>query len=523
MHDVDEVGTLSRAAAGPRSASHARPVAIWCLIIAILAASIVPLRFSPRFSHWCGLNIVGPLDRPEYGRAKATLRQVNDPWAPIVDPRHTVIAWRLLFPVSWHYLHMPPAWLTVMPFVGCVLALWLVAWLTYRRLARWWPTFLATVLLATLPWFFVSTGWLLHFDSWLVIGLLTAAFLRSRPALVVACLLTPWIDERFVLALPLTLLTRAIGLERIERAEWREIARDVTTAIVASVPYLAIRAFALLHGDPNSATYVQSHWIEAHTIPWSRLLDGLWSGFRAGWVMIVLAVTLEARRITWPWTAAFATATIGTSLGALFIAQDMSRTLMLLCPVLLLGIWLWESWRPASLRFFFPIIVAANLVLPAAHVMWRLTVPLSSLPTEIQEWRNPPNFILAARLIDEADHLIKAGRNAEGMANLDAAIRLNREYPNAFVMRAALRMSTGEFAAAEPDLEEALALNDDNPTGLFLRGVIRGSRGQASLAVDDFRKALAIAPADWPARHDAEQFLRDATSAMDPGANRPGP
>ena len=40
---------------------------------------IVQIRYAPRFSYWAGLGITGVQERPEYGRAKATLAQVENP------------------------------------------------------------------------------------------------------------------------------------------------------------------------------------------------------------------------------------------------------------------------------------------------------------------------------------------------------------------------------------------------------------------------------------------------------------
>jgi hypothetical protein len=57
-------------------------------------------------------------------------------------------------------------------------------------------------------WFFVATGWLGYYDSWLFLGLLTVSFSQRRWLLCSACLLTPWIDERFFIGFPLALLVR---------------------------------------------------------------------------------------------------------------------------------------------------------------------------------------------------------------------------------------------------------------------------------------------------------------------------
>jgi Tetratricopeptide repeat len=514
---VGEETIRSPHAGEPAQVAHSTPrVAGLCLLVALTVAAVVLLRYTPRFSHWQGLDLPGALERPEYGRAKATLGQVENPWAPVEASLHTVIRWRLAFPVVWHYLRLPRWLLLAMPSFGCVLVLWQVAWLTYQRQRDWRATWLTTALFAALPWFFVSTGWLLHFDSWLVLGLLSASFVPSRVALVAACLATPWIDERFLLALPVCLIVRVVsqqGRQSHGPSPRRAMLLDLAILVAASCPYVAIRAAVWLHGDPVATAYVESHWTKVQSVPWQRLLEGLWSGYRAAWVMIVAAMLLAPRTAGRLCGAVLAVVTISTAVGGLLIAMDMSRTLMMISPVLLLGIWLWESWRPATWRFVLPAIAVANLALPAAHVMWNQRLDISALSAELDSWRTPPDFFAAARLIIEAEKLINSGQMLEGSALLDEAIRLDRRYPNAFVKRAAVRMHDGDFAAAEPDLQEALELDADNATGHFLLGVVLASRGKMAAAADHFRLALAHAPPDWPARNEAEQFLREATAA----------
>jgi hypothetical protein len=227
------------------------------LAVAIAAASLVTFCFAPRFIMWRGLSIADELpDRaPEFGRAIVALQQLDDLQVRIDDPTHQVIAWRLLFPVMWHYLWLPRWLYLAMPQIGCLLALWLVAALTYQRLGSWWSSGMATTSLAALSWFFVSSGWLLHFDSWLVVGLLAATFIPWRLALALSCLLTPWVDERFVIALPVTLAVRAVSMEQISQKRWRDMMVDWTIALAASVPYPMIRLIAVLHGDGNTSHY----------------------------------------------------------------------------------------------------------------------------------------------------------------------------------------------------------------------------------------------------------------------------
>jgi tetratricopeptide (TPR) repeat protein len=230
---------------------------------------------------------------------------------------------------------------------------------------------------------------------------------------------------------------------------------------------------------------------------------------------VVLGCALAIRRLGWLGGTLFGLLTTITALTSLFIAQDISRTLMTLCPVLLLGIFLWEWQRPARLRLLLPCVVVANMLLPAAHVMWDQQIPIDWLPVEIARYRNPPSVFVAARLIAEAEQLINAGDSQAGEAKLNQAIELDRRYAIAFVKRASLRMARDETAAAESDLEEALKIKADAPTPLLLRGVIRADRGETAAAKNDFQQALLHAPPGWPGRRAAQDFL-DRLNAQTP-------
>ncbi len=73
--DTPPIEPCSNRAATPKR------IALLTLLVALVVAAIVICRFTPRISHWSGLYILGALERPEYGRTKATLDQVDNPWA----------------------------------------------------------------------------------------------------------------------------------------------------------------------------------------------------------------------------------------------------------------------------------------------------------------------------------------------------------------------------------------------------------------------------------------------------------
>ena len=498
--------------------------ALLCFGVAIAAATLAILDFAPRLAYWPGLNYAMAREVSEYGRAKVTIAQVEDPWAPITAPMHKVLAWRLLLPLVWHYLHLPPQLLLAVPHLGCLVTLWLVAWLTQRRMANWPLAILVTLLFAALPWFFVSTGWLGYFDSWLVLGLLAAAFLPSRMALALACLLTPWIDERFVIALPATMMVRAAALRRVENHEGRAVCRDLAVVFAASLPFAAIRAVVWLRGDPDSTIYVHAHWLSVFQISWQRYLAGFWSGYRAGWVVVGAALWLLPKRVGRRWGAAFALVVLGTAVGGLFIAADMSRSLMMICPVLLLGAWLGYASRPAIFHWLLPLVVAANYLLPAAHEIWFMTVGISHMGTEFQRLRGPvPEILAAATRIEDALALINQGKFDEARGKLDEALELDPFSTTAYVNRAKLKLAGQDFGGAMADAEAALRINPMTPAALYIRGCLRAARGERAPAVDDIRNSLYLAGPTWNLRPQAEQVLKQLTEPARPEDRRADP
>lgn len=490
--------------------SPARPALI-SLGVAVTAGLLVLFMFTPRFVLWRGMLIDHRLPFPEIHRAHDALEQLQNPWAKSDTPSNAVLSWRLMFPLIWHYGHLPPWAYLAMPFICCPVTLWLVAWLSYRRLQDWRQVWIITALFAALPWYFVSTGWLSYFDSWLMLGLLTVAFVPSRTALALACLLTPWIDERFILALPVAFPVRLIALRRIEERAWRSVSLDVAVIVAANMPYLGIRTVAWIQGDAGSSGYVRQYWSEMLAVPVTRFLEGLWSGFRAGWLLIGAAICFAAQRIGWKWGALFAAIVVGSSVASLLIAADMSRTLSIEAPVMLLGAWLWcEDKHPKS-RYALPAILAANLLLPAAHVVWPFTINIRYLYSELDNYRNPPGELQAETYFKMAKDMLAQGNRAGALWGYDLAIRLDRDFPQAYAGRAAVRLEIGEIDQALADLESALQRKPDLADALLMRGSVRRARGEMLAAIEDFHKALASAPPDWALRQQTQEFLDDLT------------
>ncbi|HVU87373.1 MAG TPA: tetratricopeptide repeat protein [Pirellulales bacterium] len=465
-----------------------------------------------------------PVRAADFSRAAWSLAQLDDPWIPIDDADYMVIRWRLLFPLVWHYLQLPPWLYLAMPHLGCLLVCWLVAWIAHQSLGNWLQTWMATVIFAALPWFFVSTGWLAYFDSWLVAGLLAAVFIPSRYVLGSVCLVVPWIDERFVFALPITMMARAVALWRIEQKQWRSTLLDAAVVILASIPYPTVRAIAWLTGDAQTTSYVQSHWQQIWNVSWRRYARGLWSGYRVAWSMFAAAMWFVGARLGWKWGAAFAFMVIASSIGCLFIAGDMSRSLMIVSPVCLLGVLAWKECWPSTLALALPLVMTGNLLLPAWHVVWTwpASLPIESLPTEIWSWRNPPRFMQAGELANQGKALFDEGKLVEAREKYDEAIQLDDTIALHYLRRALINMRLNDRGYAAADIEKVLRLDPLYPDALCLRARLRKEQGiKSPSTAEDLRNALRIAPANWAMREEAEQLLVYFTEDAKPTSTRP--
>ena len=378
------------------------------------AFALVIAVFAPRLVLWEFTDVeLEEYDPSEIKRAIDTLHQLENPFVRITSASNRVINWRLLFPIIGHYLHLPRWAFLSLPAVGCLLVLGTVAVLVGREARSWWPAIAACVLVATTSWFFVSTGWLAYFDSWYVLGLLVAAFAPSKIAASLACLLTPWVDERFVLTLPLVVVVRDIYLNKSETTPRARIRSDGLLFFVLVVPDCAVRLVALATTqDPGSAFHLREHLATVHD-PW-LLAFGLWAGLRALWVFVVLAPVLLVAKGRPAAAALFILATAVSLALNVPLAHDLSRSASTMVPAALLGIVLLVRWRPGAAIWPLAAALAFNLLTPAWHVIegWSGPVRIRTIVTELDRLKHPPTQ-LTGLYLRRASALAKQGKLAE--------------------------------------------------------------------------------------------------------------
>ncbi len=281
-------------------------------LAALAAAGLSLYFFSPRYVLWRLLGT--PVTPPELVRAGDALRQVAHPLVHIDSRVNSVLEWRLLFPMLGHLLRLPDVVYLALPHLGALIALGFVVALA-RRHGLGWPRAIAcAAILATSDWFFVSVGWLGYFDSWCILALLLVAFAQRKWIALAAILAAPWVDERFVVALPLCLVLRAMPLGGIAadaggRIRWRHLFE----LCLALLPWLLVRAaFYFWRSDDVTSHHLKNLATANGAIRPISYLAGLWEGARWGWLAVVALVGQNWRAAP-RWCAAFILVLAATS------------------------------------------------------------------------------------------------------------------------------------------------------------------------------------------------------------------
>jgi hypothetical protein len=325
-------------------------------------------------------------------------KQVAEPFVEIDDPIHKIVRWRLLMPLVGHELGLAPGVVLALAPVGCVVVLALLIGLGRARGLPWSECAMLAVVAGASSWFFTSTGWLGYYDSWLVFGLLVVAWVPSRWLLWLACVLTPWIDERFVLGFPLAILVRVIV---------RGLATEAGVACLLIAGYVALRLrLAGQAGSMSLAEYWQA--IDARIPAW-RFVFGAWEGLRAGWILALAAPLILVRRQRVLAGLLLAAGIVVTTVTGLASANDLSRAMAPVVPVVPLG---WELGRTG--RWWIrghvgPILVGMALLLPANLVVSTFTLPVNQLWYEVRLLMDPPPPFAPGPYLQQAKASLERG------------------------------------------------------------------------------------------------------------------
>lgn len=479
----------------------------WLLALGCFA--VVIFFFSPS---WDAFVLWGRV--PELGgmlevrRGASVLAQVAHPGAAISDPLHRVIQWRLLFPLIGHFFDLPPFAVFGLAYVGCIAVLGYVATLLRRNGSAWTSAALGMVAVGAASWVFVSTGWLGYYDSWLALALLVVSFAERRWAVWAACIWAPWIDERFILALPVALLCRwlyaAVRPERASEATFNwKLEFGVPAGLAAA--FLVVRLGLLSAESAASATltgyFAGKNYLDA---PAGRILLGVWEGLRAGWILVIAAIVFLRRSP--PRAALLGVAVVLMIAVGLATAQDYSRSMTMLLPVAVLGLIWMRRLQPGVQVRMLGAAAATAVLLPAHHVMNDAVNPIYYLYHELAAFDSPPPAAMPELRELRAINEIEQGDYAGADRDLTIAIKLSSNPASPAKRRGMLYASARQWQLAKADFTTVTRFEPNDPEGWFLRAEVEAAMHETDAARADLQRARAVAPAGWADRPQVTRF-----------------
>jgi hypothetical protein len=305
----------------------------------------------------------------EWDRAHSFLLQCEQPFRRDVE---VSVLWRLLPALICHILGLRGWGALCLPWLGAICATFYVARLHANRLSEIRFVCGGTLLFATTAAVLVPVGWLGLNDGWMWLGLLAVAFADSGWTILVACVLCPWVDERFIIALPLAMVVRHIDRQA-------GVGRCISAALPGLVLYAGIRlTFSAAVAGPTNHYLTEQLASIPVFIAWVPL--GWWMGLRVAWLPVAGAVRSR------PWLlGGGAFATIGI---CLLLATDLSRSTAMLSPLMLLGVFQFAATRPDIAPRFVLRAGVANLLIPAAHITFTKFDRIDNLALELLRLRH---------------------------------------------------------------------------------------------------------------------------------------
>ena len=313
----------------------------------------------------------------EWDRALSYLKQCEAPFCADIEPA-----------LRWRFVPQVFAFLLGLNRPCCLIIPWLGAWALLAFIYHQAKTkgvsavesiYVTLVVGASAP-VLVSTGWLGVNDSWVALGLCYLAFGRRRSLLVAACLLCPFIDERFVFGVPYAIMLRLMA-EAPGTASRIYARRAVQVNFGANAICSSKVSRIRLRGHTQSdVAFFASNISASKTYLWMAPL-GAWMALRFAYYPMARQIVEQYRQQRFR-TVTLILLAVAPVMAGFVLASDTMRTAGILVPLAL-----WCAIKAANRKHSVPWfwLAAASLLVPAAHVSFTKVVVINSLPVEL--WR----------------------------------------------------------------------------------------------------------------------------------------
>ena len=336
------------------------------IVAGALCLLLVLVFHSPRW--WL---IVKPTPgTAEWDRATSYLAQCQAPFRADVEP---AMRWRFVPQVFVFATGGNRTVALLIPWLGALTLAWSINRLLRQRgydpVSAFW---LGTVLLTSAP-ILVATGWLGMNDAWVALGLLAVAFSDSRLAIALACLVCPFIDERFVFGLPGAFLVRYYPFSN------RSCASVLGRLLAAMLPFIFVRGIGFALGHRDNSRFLLASANASSTYLWVAPL-ALWMAWRFAYFPAALRIAHDFRQTRLECVLLLC-GSLGPVLLGFTLASDTLRTASILLPLCV-----WGVVGPTLMdRRTIGWLAFASLVVPVAHVTYTKVIPINSSIVEL--WR----------------------------------------------------------------------------------------------------------------------------------------
>jgi hypothetical protein len=307
----------------------------------------------------------------------------------------------------------------------------------------------------------VLRGFMVH------VGAVADFLARSRRVLAWTCLLAPFVDERFILAIPLAMSVRWVfsqwDQQQDQERKPNPFLVDAGIVLATAGAYLLLR-IVLLTGNSVAAAYLSRRQSELHEpLPLRLYLLGTWMSLRLVWLLVICLIALTFRQRRWaPGLALLATVAFSL-VTALVIASDLSRSMCVLLPAAPLGLLLLAHEFPRTAKIVLPALLIGNLVLPPSNVVMTFTEPIYSVLVCIDMFRYPPGIVDPAFYLKNGKEALDQGKPAEAIRFLDWSLKLDPQSSSAWLVRAMAKAKLKDFAGAAADEHAAMQLPPSSP------------------------------------------------------------
>jgi tetratricopeptide (TPR) repeat protein len=238
------------------------------------------------------------------------------------------------------------------------------------------------------------------------------------------------------------------------------------------------------------------------------LIDGLWSGLRALWLILIAApvlLTIKGRHVQAVLLVIFVAATAAANVA---IAADLSRAASPLIPAAMLGIILLVRAIPDRALWPIAAALAFNLIAPARHVIagWGEGIAILPLHVELDRLEHPPQHIAMMHLT-RAVRLGAQRQPTRALAEIETAIRIDPGSAVAQISKGMFLDELGNTAEAAKCYDRAVSLAPAVPEAYAQRARFRAVHGDLKSAVEDLRAAIDLTPEASPERQALSRSL----------------